>query len=134
VTIVDESVFVRDVVALFVEKRLRMLVVADASGRAQGVVHESRVVREILDITHAGPHPRCLGWDATTIEPASSVTSTPVTVLESTPLRDALLRMATAHQRQVLVVDEQGFPVGLLLDVDAMHDLRRAETPDDDEP
>ena len=130
--VIDEDVLVRDVVTLFVEKRPRMLVVADGSGRAQGVIHESRLVREIQDAAHAGPRPLRLGWDATSLEPASSITSTPVTVVESEPLREALLKMANARQRQLLVVDEQGHPIGLLWDVDAMHRLR-TPSPDEDE-
>ena len=130
--VVDETVLVRDVVALFVEKGARMLVVADATGRAQGVVHESRLLREIQAAAHRHQQAMCLGWEAAAAEPASSVTSTTVTVLESLPLREAVMRMATAHQRQVVVVDERGYPVGLLLDVDALHGLR-AKPPDDEE-
>lgn len=124
--VVDKDVLIRDVVTLFVENKLRMLVVADASGRAQGLVHESRLVREIQDAAQACPHSIRLGWDATSKEPASSVTSMPVTVVESVPLRDALERMATTHRRQLLVVDEQGFPIGLLCDVDALRRLRES--------
>ena len=122
--VVDGDVLIRDVVTLFVEKKQRMLVVADASGRARGVVHDSRLAREIQDAAHARPHPIRLGWDATSKAPASSFTSMPVTVVESAPLRDALERMATTHHRQLLVIDESGFPIGMLCDVDALDRLR----------
>jgi CBS domain-containing protein len=130
--VVDSGVLVGNVVNLFVEKRLRMLVVADASGRAQGVVHESRLLSQIRDATHIAPYSVTLGWDEAAIEPASSVTSTPPTVDESLPLREALMRMASAHQRQLLVVDGQGFPIGLLWDVDALHRLKTMQSDDDD--
>ena len=117
--VVDKSVLVRDVVALFAERKLRMLVIADPSGRAQGVVHESRLVREIQDAALAHQTLR-LGWEATAIQPISCLTSAPVTVVETVPLREALVKMASAQQRQLLVVDEQGFPIGLLFDVDAL--------------
>jgi predicted transcriptional regulator len=45
------------------------------------------------------------------------------TIAENIPLRTALAAMATAHQRQLLVLDAHGFPVGVLFDVDALHAL-----------
>jgi CBS-domain-containing membrane protein len=133
VVVIDETTLVRDVVALFVERRLRMLVVADAMGRTQGVVHESHLLRQIQDHAHARPGAVRLGCEATSFDSASTIASTPVTVLESSSLRDAITRMATAHQRQLVVVDEQGFPIGLLTDVDALHGLH-AKTPNDEQP
>lgn len=133
VVVIDETILVRDVVTLFVERRLRILVVVDAVGRAQGVVHESHLLREIQDHVHARPGAVRLGWEKTSFEPASTIASTPVTVLESISLREAIARMATAHQRQLIVVDEQGFPIGLLMDVDALHGLH-AKTPDGERP
>jgi hypothetical protein len=44
-------------------------------------------------------------------------------VHESTPLRHALGLMATRRDRQIVVVDAEGLPVGTLCDVEAMHIL-----------
>jgi predicted transcriptional regulator len=123
VVAVDEGVLVRDVVALFVERGLRMIVVTDAAGRAGGVVHESQLVRQIQDHAHAVRHATHLGWESTTLEPASAIMSPPAMVREEVSLDAALSVMATSHQRQLLVVDEEGFAIGVLVDVDALHAL-----------
>jgi CBS-domain-containing membrane protein len=44
-------------------------------------------------------------------------------VHQSTPLRQALVLMATRKDRQIVVVDAEGAPVGTLSDVEAMHIL-----------
>jgi hypothetical protein len=76
-----------------------------------------------MDIAHAPVGAFRLGWSLSALEPVSSIASALVAVPETFPLREAVVRMATAHQRQVLVVDECGAPVGLLRDVDALHGL-----------
>jgi predicted transcriptional regulator len=130
VIVIEQDLPIHDVVKLFVERRVSLIVVADSSGRAQAVVHDSRLMREIQDMSHVAPARLRLGWTVTALEPAMSVASTPVTVVETCALRDAVDRMANAHQRQVLVVDANGLPVGMLRDVDALHALRAR----DDEP
>jgi predicted transcriptional regulator len=55
------------------------------------------------------------------LEPASALMLPAATIAESLPLRTALSAMTTAHQRQLLVLDERGVPVGILFDVDALH-------------
>jgi CBS domain containing-hemolysin-like protein len=97
-----------------------MLVVADGSGRAQGVVHESQLLRDIEPAALTHPQSRRLGWDATALDPISSFTSATATVVETMPLREALVKMANTQERQLLVVDEEGFPIGLLFDVDCL--------------
>lgn len=119
---VDEGVLVRDIVALFAERGLRLVVVTDVDGRAGGVVHESQLVPQIQDHAHSrggGP----TRWESVSLEPASALMLPAATIAESIPLRTALAAMSTAHQRQLLVVDKQGFPVGVLFDVDALHAL-----------
>jgi predicted transcriptional regulator len=117
---VEESVLVRDIVALFVERKLRMIVVTDVNGRACGAVHDSQLLREIQDVAHGGLR---LGWASPAAQPASFIMRSVTTISETAPLREAVTSMATAHQRQLLVVDEHGFPIGLLVDVDALHGL-----------
>ena len=120
---VDEAVLVRDIVALFVERRLRLVVVTDVDGRAGGVVHESQLLRQIQDQARARANATRLGWESMHLEPASALMRPAATIAESIPLRTALAAMSDAHQRQLLVLDEQGRPVGVLFDVDALHAL-----------
>lgn len=122
VVAVDEDVLVRDVVALFAKRKVRIVVVTNAAGRAKGVVHESQLLREIHDYTYAGDMTR-LGWTSATLEPASAIMFPAAKVFEGEPLRFAVESMSNGHQRQLLVVDEEGLPVGVLVDVDALHAL-----------
>ncbi|MFO0678036.1 MAG: CBS domain-containing protein [Polyangiaceae bacterium] len=50
-----------------------------------------------------------------------------LSVLESAGVREAVLRMARAHLREIPVVTTEGEPVGILRDVDAL--LALARTP-----
>jgi hypothetical protein len=120
---VDEAVLVRDIVALFVERGLRLVVVTGVDGRAGGVVHESQLLREIQQHARSSGNATRLGWESMDLEPASSLMRPAATIAENIPLRTALAAMTTAHQRQLLVLDEHGFPVGVLFDVDALHAL-----------
>ena len=120
---VDEAVLVRDLVALFVERGLRLVVVTDIDGRAGGVVHESQLLREIQEHARLSGNATRLGWESMDLEPASALMRPAATIAENLPLRTALAAMTTAHQRQLLVLDERGFPVGVLFDVDALHAL-----------
>lgn len=86
-------------------------------------MHESQLLPQIQDHAHAGSGAVRLGWDSTVVEPASAIMFPAATILESVALRTALAAMASAPQRQLLVVDEQGLPVGVLVDVDALHAL-----------
>ena len=121
VVAVDGAVLVRDIVPLFVERGVRMVVVIDAAGRAEGVVHESQLIRQIQDYAHDRAHATRLGWKSAPQGTASAIMFPAPMVLEDVPLRAALAAMASAHQRQLVVVDEQGLPVGTLVDVDALH-------------
>jgi CBS domain-containing protein len=123
VVAVDESVLVRDVVTLFVERGVQLIVVTDAAGHAEGVVHESQLVREIRDHAFARANKTHLRWESVSLEPASALMRSAPTVLEAVPLRSALADMAGAHQRHLVVVDDDGFPIGVLVDVDALHAL-----------
>jgi CBS domain-containing protein len=120
---VDEAVLVRDIVVLFVERGLRLVVITDVDGRAAGVVYESQLLHQIQDHAHSRVGATRLGWEAMDLEPASALMRAAPSIAENIPLRTALAAMATAHQRQLLVLDEQGFPVGVLFDVDALHAL-----------
>ncbi len=123
VVAVDESVLVRDVVALFVERGLRLVVVTDVDGRAGGIVHESQLLRQIQESAHSPVSATHLGWDSIDLEPASALMRPATTIAENIPLRTALAAMTTGHHRQLLVLDEDGFAVGVLFDVDALHAL-----------
>jgi CBS domain-containing protein len=120
---VDEAVLVRDVVSLFIERGLRLVVITDVDGRAGGVVHESQLLRQIQESACLPANATRLGWESMDLEPASALMRPAAIIAESIPLRTALAAMTTAHQRQLLVVDEHGFPVGVLFDVDALHAL-----------
>jgi CBS domain-containing protein len=120
---VDEAVLVRDIVALFVERGLRLVVVTDVDGRAGGVVHESQLLRQIQEHARSSGKATRLGWESMDLEPASALALPAPTIAENVPLRTALAAMTAEHQRQLLVVDEHGFAVGVLFDVDALHAL-----------
>jgi CBS domain containing-hemolysin-like protein len=120
---VDEAVLVRDIVALFVERGLRLVVVTGDDGRPGGVVHESQLLRRIQEHALPSANATRLGWESMDLEPVSALMLPATTVPESIPLRTALAAMTAAHLRQLLVLDEHGFPVGVLFDVDALHAL-----------
>ena len=107
---VDEAVLVRDIVDLFVERRLRLVVVTGLDGRVGGVVHESQLLRRIQNQMHPGVDAIRLGWESIDLEPASALMRPAATIGENVPLRTALAAMATAHQRQLLVIDKEGCP------------------------
>lgn len=123
VVAVDEAVLVRDIVALFIARGLRLVVVTDVNGRVGGVVHESQLLHQIQDHAHSRVDATHLGWESLDLESASALMLPAATIAENLPLRTALAAMATAHQRQLLVLGEQGLPVGVLFDVDALHAL-----------
>lgn len=120
---VDEAVLVRDLVALFVERGLRLVVVTSVDGRPGGVVYESQLLRQIQEHVHSRIGATRLGWEAMDLEPASALMLPAATIAENIPLRTALAAMSTAHHRQLVVLDDQGAPVGVLFDVDALHAL-----------
>ena len=120
---VDRSVLVRDVVELFAKRGLRLVVVNDGEGRAEGVVHESQLLPEIQVRAQVRGDATQFGWESIHLEPASALMRPPATIDENAPLHAALEEMTTAHQRQLLVLDEQGTAVGILFDVDALHAL-----------
>jgi len=120
---VDRSVLVRDVVELFAKRGLRLVVVNDGEGRAEGVVHESQLLPEIQIRAQVRGDATRFGWESIHLEPASALMRPPATIVENAPLHAALEEMTTAHQRQLLVLDEQGTAVGILFDVDALHAL-----------
>lgn len=120
---VDGSVLVRDIVELFVQRGLRLIVVTDGEGRAEGVVHESQLLHEIRTRAQVRGDATHLGWESIHLEPASALMRPPATIVENAPLHTALAEMTTARQRQLLVTDENGTPVGILYDVDALHAL-----------
>jgi CBS domain-containing protein len=120
---VDRSVLVRDVVELFVKHSLRLVVVTDGEGRAEGVVHESQLVQEIQNRALVRGDATHLGWESIHLEPASALMRPPATIGEDVPLHIALAEMTAGHQRQLLVLDANSTPVGILFDVDALHAL-----------
>jgi predicted transcriptional regulator len=120
---VDGSVLVRDLVELFVKRGLRLVVITDGEGRAEGVVHESQLLHEIQDRAQLRGDATRLGWESIHLEPASALMRPPATIFEDAPLHVALAEMMAAHQRQLLVLDQQGTAVGILFDVDALHSL-----------
>jgi predicted transcriptional regulator len=120
---VDETVLVRDVVALFLDRRVGVVIVTDMDGRASGVVHESQLVRQIQDLAYARKAQMRLGWDSISLESASDIMRPAAVVTEHVPLREAVMSMANGHQRQLLVIDAKRRPIGVLVDVDALHAL-----------
>jgi predicted transcriptional regulator len=126
VVAVEEDVRVRDVVALFVEKRLRIAVVIDQSGQVVGAVHESGLIPQIQARAHApvGSDALCLGHSSIAASIVSEVMSSVRSIPEGMSLREALAEMAASRNQRLLAVDDEGRPVGVLVDVHALHSLR----------
>jgi len=126
VVAVEDDVLIRDVVALFAARRLRLIVVVDANGRAVGVLHESHLLPQIQALSHAKSVPVSahLGWAEVANSKASELMSAAVSVSETISLRQALTEMAAARQQRMVAVDQEGIPVGVLVDAHAMHMLR----------
>lgn len=126
VVAVEEDVLVRDVVPLFVGERVRLVVVVDPKGRISGVLHEVDLLPQIQAHAHAQAVPAAaqLGWARVANSVASALMSPAVAISESVALRDALIEMAAARNQRLVAVDDERRPVGVLVDVQAMHVLR----------
>jgi CBS domain-containing protein len=117
---VEEGVLVRDVVALFAERRLRVVVVVDGDGHAAGLVQESQLLPEIRAHTRTDGGGDRIGWGLVAAEQASSVMSSVRPIPEGISVREALAEMAGLHHQRLVVVDGEGVPVGVLVDVHAL--------------
>lgn len=120
----------RQVVALFAESGARVVGVVGESGRVAGILHEAHFVSEILRF--AGPRavsPRSEEgvWSRIYESRADDLMSLPQAIVETSELRPALVQMAKKHSRYVLIVDADGFPLGLLSDVEALDAFRTHE-------
>lgn len=120
---VDENVSIRDVVALFVERGLRFLVVTDPTGRVSGMVRESQLLPHLREQPASESTGIALGWQRVWQDPVRDLMSSVRSVHESSSLRHALGLMATRRDRQLVVVDASGAPVGTVSDVEAIHVL-----------
>lgn len=126
---VRDDVLLRDVLALFAQGGYRTIVMVGVDGRVVGALREYDVERQLAQPGSESVQ-RALWRQVVAAEPATAAVTSILTVVDSAPLRDALLGMANAHQREVLVVTAQGEPLGLLTDVDALlahAAVRRAE-------
>jgi CBS-domain-containing membrane protein len=123
----DENLPIRDVVALFAQRGLHLLILTDAAGRVSGLVREPQVL-PYLRMPAATTWEMAQGAQPAWHEPARTLMSSAQCVEETTTLRHALGLMAEQRERQVVVINPEGMPVGTLWDVDAMHRLfARAE-------
>jgi CBS domain-containing protein len=122
---VEEDVLVADVVAMFVEQRLRAVVVTDKAGQFLGLVHESDLLPEIMTRAASRHRPRAprLGRIQVESQSASAIVTPIRSVPEDMSLRAALTDMAAERHRHILAVDQVGLPVGMLDDVEALHAL-----------
>jgi CBS domain-containing protein len=120
---IDEDLSIREVVALFVERGIHFMVVTDPGGRVSGLIREGELIPHIRERAASSASGVAMGWQKTWTEPARSLMSAARCVHEGTPLRHALGLMATRRDRQIVVVDAEGSPVGTLCDVEAMHIL-----------
>ncbi len=125
VVAVEENVPVREVIALFVEHALRLAVVLDRDGRVVGVVHESHLIPHLQAHAH-GVAPNALRVGSLLIAEsvASEVMSSARSIPERVSLRTALAEMAAARHQRLIAVDDEDRPVGVLVDVHALHALR----------
>jgi predicted transcriptional regulator len=122
VVVVDLAVQLRDVVALLVESRNGVIVVADQAGQFAGVIHESHMLPELLAMKKMKDFSRH-DFAHLTLGRADEAMVRSVSVSESKPLREVLLEMASSHSRCLIAVSGTGVPVGVLRDVDALHAL-----------
>jgi len=97
---------------------LRIGPVADGDGPARflvGVLHD-------VTLTERGKRPEH-AKDAVT-----TVMSHAIAIHEATPVRRALLFLASAHLREAAVVDAEGVPLGVFRDVDGLRWIARARS------
>lgn len=87
-----------------------------AGQRAVGVVDEEGVLVGVVHDEPRGPVERYAS--------AAAVMDRPLTVHESAPVGEALRTIALGHGREATVVDDDGAPLGVLRDVDALAALR----------
>lgn len=117
---IEEDVPLKDVVAMFVEQGIPLVVVVDSERHVVGVIRESDLLAEIRAMSDDDAAGRPLAWRIVGRSPASTAMTWIRTVPEATNLEDALREMAVAHERQILVVSTSEKPIGVLLDVDAL--------------
>jgi CBS domain-containing protein len=127
VVAVEEDVPVRDVVAMFVKHRLRLVVVVDAGGHVSGVVHESNLLPHINAHNRGHlPLDAHLEWTRVVHSAVSEVMSSARSISEVVSLREALAEMAAARHQRLVAVNGDGLPTGILVDVYALQALRAA--------
>jgi CBS domain-containing protein len=126
--VVEEDVLVRDLVTIFAERRLRIVVVVDPEGRVSGVVHDSHLLPHIQAHVQPGCVPAAiqLEWAIVASSTASEVMSSARPIAEGTSVREALAQMAEIRHQRLVVIDAAGLPLGVLADVHALRALRSA--------
>jgi CBS domain-containing protein len=124
--VVEQDVLVRDLVTIFAERRLRIVVVVDGEGHVAGVVHDSHLLPHIQAHVCPGCVPAAveLEWALVASSTASEVMSSARPIAEGTSVREALAQMAEIRHQRLVVIDAAGIPLGVLADVHALRALR----------
>jgi CBS domain-containing protein len=103
--------------ALLAERGLPGLFVVDDDGQLVGLVRDAN----LLAVRRANSTPALSsGLEAPDVSRVDGVMSTAMSVGEEASLRRALLRMASAHLREIPIVTREGQLVGVLRDIDGL--------------
>lgn len=111
VPVVRENVSLSDAIVEITSKRLGATCVVDASGKLQGIITDGDL-RRLLQRTH----------DVTNVTAAQAMTKNPKTIRKGLLAASALEEMEAFNITQLVVVDGEHRPIGIL----HLHDLVKA--------
>lgn len=115
--VVEPGTTVGEALSLLHRGDHRSVAVVDEEHVLVGVVHESTFARAL-----GAKHRVSLAADV------ALVMSGGLAIPEDTPIRRALALLASAHLREVMVVDDAGVPLGVFRDIDGLRWLVRARS------
>lgn len=108
--------------AALAERGLPELLVVDDEGRLVGLVRDVNLPRALRPLHIASLLSALKSPD---LRRVGDIMSTATSVGEDDSVRDAVLRMAHAHLREIPVITRGGELVGVLRDIDGLHSLSR---------
>jgi len=139
--LIPRTVSLKAAAQLLCQRQVSGAPVVDENGRCAGVLSSTDFVRcatqELLPGLNASADDEyCSEWhldDRGGALPDSPVerfmTADPVTVPPTVPVADLARTMVDAHVHRVIVVDEQGRPIGIVSSMDLLGVLARAAAP-----
>lgn len=136
---VEPSATIRELARIFEENEISGAPVVDAQGKVVGVVSKSDLIRRVsegtLDVPPAylfevlyeqgGSENEGMVIPEPLVCVQDFMTEDPIVVSPDEPLRGVAKRMHAAHVHRVVVVDRDGFPVGMVTSMDMVGALAR---------